>query len=52
MHCVRQVRMASVWGLFLQLYGALGICTYPGLKLGIVPSSVAQLGIGELEREE
>lgn len=43
--------MASTWELFLQLYDALGICTYPGLKLEIALSSVAQLGFGELGRE-
>ena len=40
-----------VGGLFLQLYDAVGICTYVGSGLEDVPSSVAQLAVGELERE-
>ena len=40
-----------VRGLFLQFYDAVGICTYVGSGLRDVLSSVAQLNVGELERE-
>jgi hypothetical protein len=37
---------------FLQLYDAVGICTYVGSGQKDVSSSVAQLDVDELERRE
>lgn len=41
----------SVGELILQLYDAVGSCTYEESGLENVLSSVAQLNVGKLERE-